>query len=134
VPAFLEALHTLTGLIVTGKAPGRAMLCADRLTFLCQLDGGLRPSGVADIIHKLLSKAIIRHSSRSDDLSVDDSFESQLLLRCLKNLTSCVTYNFPFDTLVREGEASRLSPRARNLTFKNFLLGNRLSNQHRLAS
>jgi hypothetical protein len=48
VPAFLKAIHTLTGLIVAGTAPGQAMLCASRLTPLRKPDGGLRPIAVGD--------------------------------------------------------------------------------------
>jgi hypothetical protein len=68
VPAFLKAIHTLTGLIVAGTAPGQAMLCASRLTPLRKPDGGLRPIAVGDMIYRLATKAIIRHSNRRDFL------------------------------------------------------------------
>jgi hypothetical protein len=68
LPAFLKALHTLTGLIVTGSAPGQAILCASRLTPLRKSDGGLRPIAVGDMIYGLVTKAIIRHSNRRDFL------------------------------------------------------------------
>jgi hypothetical protein len=66
VPAFLKAIHTLTGLIMAGTAPGQAMLCASRLTPLRKPDGGLRPIAVGDMIYRLASKAILRHSNRRD--------------------------------------------------------------------
>jgi hypothetical protein len=68
VPAFLKAIHTLTGLIMAGTAPGQAMLCASRLTPLRKPDGGLRPIAVGDMIYRLATKAIIRHSNRRDFL------------------------------------------------------------------
>jgi hypothetical protein len=68
VPAFLKAIHTLTGLVVAGTAPGQAMLCASRLTPLRKSDGGLRPIVVGDMIYRLVTKAIIRHSNRRDFL------------------------------------------------------------------
>jgi hypothetical protein len=64
VLAFLKAIHTLTGLIMAGTAPGQAMLCASRLTPLRKPDGGLRPIAVGDMIYRLATKAIIRHSNR----------------------------------------------------------------------
>ena len=68
VPAFLKAIHTLTGLIMVGTAPGQAMLCASRLTPLRKPDGGLRPIAVGDMIYRLATKAIVRHSNRRDFL------------------------------------------------------------------
>ncbi|GFZ49940.1 hypothetical protein JCM24511_07343 [Saitozyma sp. JCM 24511] len=68
VPAFLKAIHTLTSLIMAGTAPGQAMLCASRLTPLRKPDGGLRPIAVGDMIYRLATKAIIRHSNRRDFL------------------------------------------------------------------
>jgi hypothetical protein len=68
VPAFLKAIHTLTGLIMAGIAPGQAMLCASRLTPLRKPDGGLRPIAVGDMIYRLATKAIVRHSNRRDFL------------------------------------------------------------------
>ncbi|RSH94151.1 hypothetical protein EHS25_003954 [Saitozyma podzolica] len=68
VPVFLKAIHTLTGLIMAGTAPGQAMLCASRLTPLRKPDGGLRPIAVGDMINRLATKAIIRHSNRRDFL------------------------------------------------------------------
>jgi hypothetical protein len=68
VPAFLKAIHTLTGLIVAGAAPGQPMLCASRLTPLRKPDGGLRLVAVGDLIYRLATKAIIRHSNRRDFL------------------------------------------------------------------
>jgi hypothetical protein len=64
VPTFLKAVHTLTGLIVAGTTPGQAMLCASRLTPLRKPDGGLRPIAVGDMIYRLATKAIVRHSNR----------------------------------------------------------------------
>jgi hypothetical protein len=68
VPAFLKAMHTLTGLMVAGMATGQAMLCASRLTPLRKPDGGLPPIAVGDMIYRLATKAIIRHSNRRDFL------------------------------------------------------------------
>jgi hypothetical protein len=68
VPAFLKALHILTGLIVAGTAPGQAMLCASRLTPLRKSDGGLHPIAVRDMTYRLVIKAVIRHSNRPDFL------------------------------------------------------------------
>jgi hypothetical protein len=62
VPAFLKALHPLTGLIVAGTAPGPTLPCPSRLTPLRESDGGLRPIAVGDVIYRLVTKAIIRHS------------------------------------------------------------------------
>jgi hypothetical protein len=64
VPTFLKAIHTLTGLLIARKAPGQAMLCASKLIPLQKPDGGLRPIAVGDMIYRLVSKAIIRHSNR----------------------------------------------------------------------
>jgi hypothetical protein len=44
------------------------MLCASRLTPLRKPDGGLRPIAVGDMIHRLATKAIVRHSNRRDFL------------------------------------------------------------------
>jgi hypothetical protein len=68
VPSFLKATHTLTGLMVVGRAPGQAMLCTSRLTPLRKPDGGLCPIAVGDMIYRLATKAIIRHSNRRDVL------------------------------------------------------------------
>jgi hypothetical protein len=68
VPAFLKAIHTLTGLIMAGTAHGQAMLCASKLTPLRKPDGGLRPIAVGDMIYRLATKAIVRHSNRRDFL------------------------------------------------------------------
>ncbi|GFZ47034.1 hypothetical protein JCM24511_04260 [Saitozyma sp. JCM 24511] len=64
VPPFLKAVHTLPGLIVAGAAPGQAMLCASRLTPLRKPDGGLCRTAVGDMIYRLATKAIVRHSNR----------------------------------------------------------------------
>jgi hypothetical protein len=45
--------------------PGHTTLYAARPTFLSQLDCSPRPDVVADIIHRLLSKAVIRPHSNS---------------------------------------------------------------------
>lgn len=63
VPAFLKALHTRSGLISAGTAPGQAMLSASRFTPLRKPDGGLRPIAVGNMIYRLAAKAIIRHSN-----------------------------------------------------------------------
>jgi hypothetical protein len=68
VPVFLAAVHTLTGLVVAGTAPGQAVMCAGRLNPLRKPDGGLRPIAVGDVIYRLVTKAIIRHSNRRDFL------------------------------------------------------------------
>jgi hypothetical protein len=44
------------------------MLCASRLTPLRKPDGGLRPIAVGDMIYRLATKAIVRHSNRRDFL------------------------------------------------------------------
>jgi hypothetical protein len=65
-PSVLKAIRTLTGLIQAGTAPGQPFLCASRLIPLQKPDGGLRPIAVGDIIYRLASKAILRHSFRPD--------------------------------------------------------------------
>jgi hypothetical protein len=71
VPAILKAIRTLTGLIVAGTAPGQAMLCTSRLTRLRKPDGGIRPIAFGDMIYRLATKAIIRHSDHCDFLLPD---------------------------------------------------------------
>lgn len=66
----MKALHTLTGLSVTGTALGQAMLCVSRLTPLRKSDGGLRPIAVGDMIYRLVTKAIIRDFNRRDAVPV----------------------------------------------------------------
>ncbi|GFZ44313.1 hypothetical protein JCM24511_02035 [Saitozyma sp. JCM 24511] len=66
VPGFLKAIHTLTGFIMAGAAPGQAMLCASRLTPLRKPDGGLLRIAVGDMIYRLATMAIIRHSNRRE--------------------------------------------------------------------
>jgi hypothetical protein len=64
----LKALHTLTGLIAAGTAPAQSMLCSSRLTALIKPDGGYRPIAVGELVYRLCTKAILRHSSRPDFL------------------------------------------------------------------
>jgi hypothetical protein len=52
----------------TSTAARQAMLCASRLTPLRKPDGGLPPIAVGDMIYRLVTKAIIRHSNRRDFL------------------------------------------------------------------
>jgi hypothetical protein len=63
-----DTLHTLTGLIVTGTAPGQPMLYSSRLTALLKPDGGYRPIAVGELIYRLCTKAILRHIFRPDFL------------------------------------------------------------------
>jgi hypothetical protein len=42
-PVVLKPLHTLTGLIAAGTAPGQPMLGSSRLTALLKPDGGRDP-------------------------------------------------------------------------------------------
>lgn len=67
-PVVLKALHTLTGLIAAGTAPGQSMLCSSRLTALLKPDGGYRPIAVGELVYRLCTKAILRHSFRPDFL------------------------------------------------------------------
>jgi hypothetical protein len=50
-PTVLKALHTLTGLIAGGTAPGQSMLCSSRLTPLVKPDGGYRPIAVGELVY-----------------------------------------------------------------------------------
>ena len=65
-PSVLKAVHTLTGLIQQGTAPGQQFLCTSRLTPLTNPDGGIRPIAVGEIIYRLATRAILRHSFRPD--------------------------------------------------------------------
>jgi hypothetical protein len=67
-PVVLKALHTLTGLIAAGTAPGQSMLCSSRLTALLKPGGGYRPIAMGELVYRLCTKAILRHSFRLDFL------------------------------------------------------------------
>jgi hypothetical protein len=67
-PVVLKALHTLTGLIAAGTAPGQSMLCSSRFTTLLKPDRGYRPIAVGELIYRLCTTAILRHSFRPDFL------------------------------------------------------------------
>lgn len=75
-PAVLSVLHTLTGFIAAGKVPAQPMLCSSRLVALFKPDGGYRPIEVGDIIYRLATKAILRHSMPPDFLSSLSDLES----------------------------------------------------------
>ena len=59
-------MHTITGLIAQGTAPGQQFLCTSRLTPLQKTDGGLRPIAVGEMLYRLATRAILRHSFRPD--------------------------------------------------------------------
>jgi hypothetical protein len=67
-PVVHKALHTLTGLIAAGTAPGQSMLCSPRLTALLKPDGGYRPIAVGELVYRLCTKTLLRHSFRPDFL------------------------------------------------------------------
>jgi hypothetical protein len=67
-PVVLKALHTLTGLIAAGTAPGQSMLCSSRLTALTKPDGGCRPIAVGELIYWLCTKTLLRPIFRPDFL------------------------------------------------------------------
>ena len=62
-------LTTLAGMILAGTAPGRAFLCSSRLIALDKPDGGVRPIAVGDLVYRLCTKAIVRHTFKPDFLS-----------------------------------------------------------------
>lgn len=67
-PPVLNELHTLTGLIAAGTAPGQSILCSSRLTVFLTPDGGYRRIAVGELVYRLCAKAILRHSLRPDFL------------------------------------------------------------------
>ena len=66
--AVLRFLTSLTGMITSSSAPGRAMLCASRITPLLKASGGIRPIAVGCLIYRLAAKTIQRKAFKSDFL------------------------------------------------------------------
>ena len=64
-----KMLTTLVTMLLAGTAPGRSFLCTSRLIALDKPDGGVRPIAVGELIYRLCTKAILRHSFRPDSLS-----------------------------------------------------------------
>jgi hypothetical protein len=62
-------LTTLVTMLLAGTAPGRSFLCTSRLIALDKPDGGVRPIAVGELVYRLCTKAILRHSFRADSLS-----------------------------------------------------------------
>ena len=62
-------LTTLVTMLLAGTAPGRSFLCTSRLIALDKPDGGVRPIAIGELIYRLCTKAILRHSFRPDCLS-----------------------------------------------------------------
>jgi hypothetical protein len=64
-----KMLTMLVGMLLAGTAPGRNFLCSSRLIALDKPDGGVRPIAVGELVYRLCTKAIVRHSFKPDCLS-----------------------------------------------------------------
>lgn len=67
--AVAKLLHTLCGLMLSGKAPGQAFLCSSQLIALNKPDGGLRPIAIGESIYRLCMKLILKHALKPDFLA-----------------------------------------------------------------
>jgi hypothetical protein len=67
--SFKKMLATLASMVLAGTAPGRGLLCASRLVALEKPGGGVRPIAVGELIYRLCTKAVLRHSFKPDFLS-----------------------------------------------------------------
>lgn len=59
----------LVSMIMAGTAPGQQMLCVSRLIALEKPDNGVRPIAVGELVYRLCTKVILRHSFNSDYLA-----------------------------------------------------------------
>lgn len=64
-----KMLTRLVGMFLAGSAPGRELLCSSRLVALEKPDGGIRPIAVGELVYRLCTKAILRHSFTPDFLN-----------------------------------------------------------------
>jgi hypothetical protein len=64
----MEMIHSLCTMMVSGTAPGQEMLCSSRLVALAKPGGGIRPIAVGELLYRLCTKAILRHSLKPDFL------------------------------------------------------------------
>jgi hypothetical protein len=64
-----KMLTTLVTMLLAGNAPGRKYLCSSRLIALEKPDGGVRPIAIGELVYRLCTKAIVRHSFKPDCLS-----------------------------------------------------------------
>jgi hypothetical protein len=64
-----KMLTTLVTMLLAGTAPGRKFLCSSRLIALDKPDRGVRPIAIGELVYRLCTKSIVRHSFKPDCLS-----------------------------------------------------------------